>query len=160
MPTSDAFQCAVEDMDVFDEIMPLAMAHADEITYDVTRGEPLDVNEEAYRALANMGILKIFTVRRSRRLVGYLVYVVSHSLDRRYLKQAFEGGFFILPKFRGTSAALRLMRFAEKELSDQGCDMVLYHSPAANPRFGALLSRLGYSKVDEVFARRLPCQVH
>jgi hypothetical protein len=51
------------------------------------------------------------------------------------------------------------MALAEAALLEHGCNMVLYHSPAANPGFGTLLAKRGYSKVDEVYARRFPCQL-
>jgi GNAT superfamily N-acetyltransferase len=148
---------AIEDIGVLPELLPLAYAHANEITYDITRSDPLDINEETYRALHDAGVLKIFTARSEDRLVGYAVYVLAYSLDRKYILQAQECGLFVLPEFRRGRVALGLLKYADDALAETGCDMVFYHSPAANPKFGELLSRLGYSRVDEVYARRMTC---
>jgi len=146
---------ARESADIFDEIFPLVQMHAKEIAYGVTADEPLDIALDTYRALEQAGALCVFTVRSEGRLVGYAIFHLGQSLDRKYIKQAHEGGLFLLPECRGGRTAMRLLEFADAELANLGCNTVLYSSPAANPKFGAMLSRLGYEKVDEVYARRL-----
>lgn len=151
---------SAESVSVMSELMPLVQAHASEISYGITRDDPLDVDIDTYSALYDLGRFRLFTARCDGKLIGYLGFVLSRSLDRRYMVQALECGFFLSPEYRRGRTALRLMAMAEHELKTLGCDVVFYHSPVANPRFGALLSHCGYQKVDEIYARRLPCQVH
>ena len=141
-----------ESSDILEKIKPLANLHSGEIGYRLTP-EPLDINEDAYRALDKAGILRVFTIRDTQ-LVGYGVFILGFSLDRKSIKQAHEGGFFILPVYRLGRTALKFLDYCDNRLKEDGVNMVIYQSPVG-ANFGKILSRRGYTKVDEVYARRI-----
>jgi GNAT superfamily N-acetyltransferase len=141
--------------EVLDEILPLVYRHNEEISYDITSGDPLDIDVDLYSRLHEHGLLKVFTAREDGQLIGYALFHLAFSMQRKYLKQAHEGGFYVRPEFRRGHVAIKFIAYIARELAKEDCHMVLYSSPAANPKFGELLHLLGYSKVDEVYARRL-----
>lgn len=138
-----------------DEMLPLVYRHNDEIPYGVTAADPLDIDVDLYKRLCELGLVRLFTVRDAGHLVGYAMFHLGTSLHRKYLKQAHEGGLYVHPEFRRGTTAIKFLAYISAELKKEEFDMVLYNSPAANPKFGELLHLLGYSKVDEVYARRL-----
>lgn len=141
--------------EVLEDMLPLVQQHNAEIAYDVTMSDPLDIDVDLYQQLQDFGALRVFTAREGGHLIGYAVFHVGNSPQRKYLKQAHEGGLYVHPDFRRGRTALKLIAYADAELAKENVDMVMYSSPAANPKFGELLHLLGYSKVDEVYARRL-----
>lgn len=145
----------LESSEIIDEILPLADIHSREIGYRLTP-EPLDINVDMYRAADKAGILRVFTIRDDGKLIGYGIFLLGYSLDRRTLKQAHEGGFFLLPEYRLGRIALKFLEYCDNRLSEDGVNMVIYQSPVG-AAFGEILSRRGYTKVDEVYARRIEC---
>lgn len=137
---------------VIEEIIPLAYSHAAELQYSVTP-EPLDINDDAYRVLDKAGVLRVFTARDAN-LVGYGVFILGFSMDRRWLKQAHEGGFFLLPEYRLGRTALKFLEYCDNQLKEDGVNMVVYQCPTGSA-FGKILTRRGCTHVDEVYARRM-----
>lgn len=139
---------------VLDEIVPLMIAHDQEIVDDITRAWPLEVDVDRYRLVEAAGMLRVFTARDEGELVGYATFMVVASIHRKSLVVAHEDALYLKPDQRKAGVARRLMDFAEDSLSAE-CVMVMYHSPCGNPRFGTLLARSGYTKYSEHYARRL-----
>jgi len=146
---------ARESCSIMREIIPLATAHAKEMDYCVFDHAPLDLNETAYWAIENAGSLRVFTVRQDNQLVGYAVFIIAMALEHKTVKQAHEAGFYLAPEVRLGRTAVRFLSYCDSEMAEEQVAMVLYHSPVAHPKFGAILARRGYVKVDEVYARRL-----
>ena len=143
----------LEDISIFDEVVPLALEHIRSIAYALVPEEP-EINPVIYKMMAYSGAMRIFTVRDEKKLAGYAIFFIGHSPNWKGLKQANEQGLFILPEYRRPRTAINFLRFCDNHLKSEGVSMVSYQSPADAP-FGGLLSRLGYSKVDEIYARRL-----
>ena len=146
---------ARESCSIMQEIIPLASAHAKEMDYPVFDQAPLDLDEDAYRAIEAAGLLRVFTARQDNILVGYAIFIVAMALEHRTVKQGLEAGFYLAPEVRLGRTAVRFLSYCDSEMAEEKVAMVLYHSPVAHPKFGAILARRGYVKVDEIYARRL-----
>lgn len=141
-----------------DEIAKLMIDHDRVLQNDITQKWPLDVDWDLYQKMENADKLRIFTVRDVTSLVGYAVFILGRSQQRKSLRAAHEEVLYIAPDFRGGGAAIDLMEFAECELKKEA-DIVIYHAPAANPAFGIVLRRRGFKRYAEYFARELSWDV-
>lgn len=144
---------AMEDVEgVIGEIAPLMQDHDRVISNDLTKGWPLDINEEVYRTLERMGLCKIFTARCDGKLVGYCTMFLNNSVQRKTLRLALEDAFYIAPEFRRGGVASKMVDFIETNLKEV-VDMVHFHAPESNPIFGKFLKGKGYKKYAEIMSK-------
>ena len=69
----------VEDPATFiEELQHIIPAHYDELC--VTKDFPLAPDYEAYRRLANCGMLRCITVKADAELIGYAIFIVQPHL--------------------------------------------------------------------------------
>ena len=113
-----------------------------------------DPDWEAYEALEQVGILKVFTVRSEDKLVGYYSCVVSSSLHSRGLLQATIDAIYLHPDYRKGLTGYKLIKFAEKCLKEDGVKIILLGTTEVNP-IDPLLLKLGYSKTEVKFEKVL-----
>lgn len=113
-----------------------------------------DPDWEAYEALEQAGILKVFTVRSEGKLVGYYSCVVSPSLHSRGLLQATVDAIYLHPMHRKGLTGYKLIKFAEKCLKEDGVKIILLGTTEVNP-IDPLLLKLGYSKTEVKFEKVL-----
>lgn len=140
--------------DVFEEIKPLLAKHYAEIAHypDI----PLKPDFQRYLQAEWSGKLRIYTARSARELIGYAIYVVQPALHYRESLQAAQDILFLDPAYRRGRIGMRLIEFADRELRQEGVQVVFQHMKAREGlSFGPLLERLGYELVDHVYARRL-----
>lgn len=109
---------------------------------------------DAYEALEQAGILKVFTVRSDEELVGYYSCVVSSSLHCRGLLQATVDAIYLHPNHRKGLIGYRLIKFAEKCLKEDNVKIILLGTTEVNP-IDPLLLKLGYSKTEAKFEKVL-----
>tara|TARA_R110000868_G_C10476704_1_gene728861 strand:- start:121 stop:561 length:441 start_codon:yes stop_codon:yes gene_type:complete len=132
------------------EVLPMMEAHWKEIGYV---DEPLDLDIDMLNAVERMGGLRVFTLEDDR-LVGYCAFMVSRTLLQRTVKEASEIGLYVDPLYRKGTTAIRLLNYAERELSAEGVTKFVYHVPPSNQGFAAMLEHRGFSKTDTVYERR------
>ena len=135
--------------DVRHEIAPLLELHWFEIAHysDIT----LDPDWTFYESSP---AVRVFTARDDGRLVGYAVFFVSTNKHYRQSLQAVQDILFLLPEYRSRTVGPRLIIYADEELQAEGVQVVYQHVKAAHD-FGPLLTRIGYERVDTIYARRL-----
>lgn len=106
-------------------------------------GGVAELNVPLYRRLAAVGALQVMTARAQGRLVGYLVTVISPSLEDARIKSAWQNVFFTKPEFRGVGT--RLQKASVDRLRERGVTEVVFRAGVrgAGPRLGALYQRLG-----------------
>jgi GNAT superfamily N-acetyltransferase len=138
--------------DLWVELWPLMVAHWDEIA--TWQDIPLDPDTDAYEALDEAGMLRLYTVRDEHRLVGYAAYTVRTHLHYRQSKQAVQDVIFLLAEYRCGRTGMRLIEHADAQLAAEGVQVVFQHVKTAH-NFGPLLERLGYEHVENVYAKRL-----
>ncbi len=136
------------------DIVPLMRAHDAAVANADFADWPLDVDMEVYRNLERLGRLRVFTAREGGELVGYCTFFLVRSHQRKSLVTGFEDAFYLRPEYRKAGTARRLMLYAEEALRAEAA-VVMYHAPMSEPRFATILSRTGYTKYSETYARRL-----
>ncbi len=136
------------------DIVPLMEAHDAAVKHQDFNDWPLDIDIDLYRGLEAKGKLRVFTARDAGVLVGYCTYFIVRSHQRKSLTSLFEDAFYVKPEYRGGGTARRIMKFAEAAAKAE-CQAVFYHSPEAQPTFGQILERTGYTKYSTTYGRRL-----
>ena len=107
-----------------------------------------------YEELERLGVLQVFTARHEGRLVGYFVMLVVphlHYMDHLF---AHNDIIYIDPEHRKGFAAMKLIKFAEEELKKMGVSVMMVNIKRHKP-FDALLARMGYNHVENIYAKRL-----
>ena len=142
----------------YDEAEPLLALHYREIAH--YQDIPLDVNEEAYRTLETLDMLRVFTVRLAADaetfpLIGYAVFVVNRNPHYKGSLQAVQDIIYVDPEFRKGRVGLNLLRFCEDELRAEGVQVILHHVKEKHPTLGFVLAKMGYEHIDSIYARRL-----
>ena len=115
---------------------------------------PLDVDWAAYRAIEAAGKLRIYSARRDGRLIGYTAYFVGHPPRYRNSLQAAHDVLFIERPERRAKIGHGLIRYSEQLLAQEGVQVIYQSSNVAHP-WDALLTRLGYEPVDNLWGKRL-----
>lgn len=147
-------ECARERLqDLWDEIYPLLERHYAEISANPDIA--LAPDEHRYRVLEDANRLRTYTVRDDGALVGYAVFLVSTGLHYMHSLQAKQDVLFVDPSRRGRGAGIKLIRFADQALADEGVQVVYHHAKLAHPALGRLLEHAGYAPVETVYSRRL-----
>ncbi len=137
---------------LLDELFPLLEAHYKEIAHykDIPLSPDLALYEIAYKT----GMLRIYTARRGKSIVGYSVFFVRPHGHYKTSLQAVQDILFLSPSERGKMLGARLIRFSDERLKEIGVQAV-YHHVKESHNFGPLLERLGYQQVERIYTRRL-----
>lgn len=110
-------------------------------------GEPPDQWEKkniaVMQALDGIGAMQITTARCNGRMFGYLMTLISPSLEEVGLMSAANTTFFASPLFPGLG--LKLQRAAIETLRARGVGELVFHAGVRGdgPRMGSLYRRLG-----------------
>src|SRR5215472_7476466 len=93
---------------------------------------PLDPDWESYLTAERLGALIVLTARVDQKLVGYLVYSIRRNRHVD-VKEAYCDVFYVLPDYRKSGIALRLLRFGEDKMKKRGARM-LYACSKIEPK--------------------------
>lgn len=135
---------------LIEELRPLLVEHFAESEH--FKDIELEPNFDAYAQLDNAGMLRVFTVRVDKELVGYSILFVMPSYHYKNSIQAHHDVLFVKKDHRGIGRSF--IQFCDSELRDEGVQVV-YQSVKLSANHGPLLQRIGYEPVDLVFYRRL-----
>lgn len=115
---------------------------------------PLSVDWAAYEAAEASGALRLFTARVDRQLVGYACYLVRAAPHYLSSVQAVQDVLFLAPEYRKGGLGAELVLYSERELAGEGVQAIYQYSKVAHP-MDALLTRLGYERIETTWAKRL-----
>ena len=135
------------------EAGPLLHAHWEEIALNKDFIK-LNPDWDRYEELERSKVLHVFTARHEGKLVGYFVMLVVphlHYMDHLF---AHNDIIYISPEHRKGFAAMRLIRFAEEHLRAMGVSVMMVNVKRHKP-FDALLDRMGYNYIENIYAKRL-----
>jgi GNAT superfamily N-acetyltransferase len=135
---------------VWDEWLPLAAEHWQEVSWQPGTREDLD--KDLYQASEEAGSFIMFTARNDDVLVGYASFYVGRSAHRKGRIDAIQDAIYLMPAFRGHAA--QLIAAADRLLADRGVSSVA-HSVRNARNFGPVLERMGYRPIETVYAREL-----
>ena len=143
------------DCDLFafiEELKELFPLHYEELC--VTKDFPLVPDYDAYKRLADAGMLRCITVRADEELIGYIIFIVQPHLHYMTCKTAFEDIYYIHPDFRKGRVGIRLFKYAEEVLRSIGVNRVIMHTKIHMDN-SKLFEYLGYKWTDKLFTKIL-----
>lgn len=136
--------------DVIVELAQLTLLHyAESAPYDDI---PLKVDWERYKRLEQFDILRLYTMRKSGKLIGYCAFTVGESIEYSDSLQASLSNIFLHPDHRG--GGHKFITYCDEQLKSLGVQVVYHHVKAKND-YGVLLKRLGYDIMNIEYAKRL-----
>lgn len=108
-------------------------------------------NLPVLQAIDDLGFMQITTARSNGRMFGYLMTVISPSLDAPDVMDALHLPFFASPEFPGLG--MKLQRAAIDGLRARGVDSLFMRAGTrgSGPRLGTLYRRLGAESAGEIF---------
>lgn len=125
-------------------ILHLVSAHAKEMYGE--EGNP-DLNH--FFTIANAGLARVYIARDENQIVGYAMFLLHRDLFKAHVRQAECVAVYVMPEYRGTFIAKRLLQFAEKMLVEKDGATRLISTTSKDHRLQAFYERLGY-KVSNV----------
>ena len=138
--------------DLWEEAWPLLVEHWGEVAkYSDIK---LDPDFTAYHEAELNGALRVYTARAEGVLVGYAAFMVRGNAHYKSSIQAVQDVVFLRKACRRGLVGYKLLKFADDQLATEGVQVVYQHVKIKN-NFSAVLGRIGYEKVEEVWAKRL-----
>lgn len=103
------------------------------------------------RALDDAKCLQVMTARCNGRMVGYLMSVISPSLESEKITTAVQTTFFASPDFPGTG--IKLQRSSIAALRDRGATEIVWRAGTrgSGPRMAPLYKRLGAVNTGQLY---------
>ena len=140
--------------DLWDEVLPLMVAHHRERAETTPDLPPLEIDQVQYEVLDAMGRLRVYTARADGALAGYASFVLAQPLHHKGTATAVHDALFLLPAHRLGLTGLQLVSHADRELAAEGIARVLQVAPVGSG-LGPALSRLGYHPLEITYTKRL-----
>ena len=139
--------------DVEDDLKELGRLHMEEVHHQHEL-LPVEFDEELYRKAESFDLLRIFTARSEDALVGYLVVVITPDMHSKGKFLASDDGFFVKKEYRKNGNGVKLLRFAEKCLKEDGFETLHISTTEMNP-IDDLLTKMGYKQIERKYERVL-----
>tara|TARA_R110000796_G_scaffold208920_1_gene325268 strand:+ start:186 stop:641 length:456 start_codon:yes stop_codon:yes gene_type:complete len=133
------------------DIEPLLELHWKEIALNQDKIK-LNPDWDAYHNLELTGNLKIFTARSGEELVGYFVVMLNNNIHYKDHVFASNDVIYLHKDYRKGFAGIRLIKFAEKCLKEDGVSVLLINTKSHKP-FDKVLERLKFKPIERVFSK-------
>lgn len=135
------------------EAVPLLKDHM--VLMDLSPDDWVKRNTALYQQLQDLGALQCVVARINGRMFGYLVSIISPSLDRADRTEALHTIFFADKGVFGLG--MQMQRFAADALKERGVDDLFMRTgnrTGSSPKLGQMYARMGAERLGEVY--RLP----
>lgn len=136
-------------LDEFEQLFPL---HYEELC--VTKEFELEPDYDAYRRVAQAGMLRCVTVRYDDELIGYVIFFISPHLHYKSCVTATEDIYFVRKDFRKGRVGIKLFQYAEQVLRHCGVQRIVMNTKVHLDN-SKLFEYLGYKMTDKVFTKIL-----
>lgn len=134
-----------------DDAKELIKLHWQEIAINKDKIK-LNPDWEAYNELEKNARLRVFTVRDSGKLVGYFVTILGVNLHYKDHIFAVNDVLYLHENWRKGTTGLKLIRFAEKCLKEDGISVLNINTKVHRP-FDNLMEHLGFNLVERVYSK-------
>ena len=114
----------------------------------------LNPDWDAYYSLEDQGKLKIFTARDGNTLVGYFVVILGNNIHYKDHLFANNDIIYLHKDFRKGFAGVRLIKFAEACLKEDGVSVLTINTKIHQP-FDKVLERLKFKPIERVYSKYL-----
>lgn len=136
-----------------DEAEVLIHKHWEEIALNKDKIK-LNPDWEMYSLLESKGALKIFTARNDKTLIGYFVVFVSKHIHYKDHIFASNDLLFLNEEFRKGLTGVKLIKFAEKCLKEDGVSVLTINTKVHKP-FDIIMNKLGFTLVERLYSKYL-----
>jgi len=142
----------VDGFAVLNEMDELFPAHYEELC--VTKEFDYEPDYDAYKRMAEAGMLRCITCRADGELIGYIVFFITPHLHYKSCITAMEDIYFVRKDYRKGRVGIKLFQYAEKVLKERGVQRIVMHTKVHldNSR---LFEYLGYKMTDKVFTKMI-----
>ena len=142
----------VDGFAVLNEMDELFPAHYEELC--VTKEFDYEPDYDAYKRLAQAGMLRCITCRADGELIGYIVFFITPHLHYKSCITAMEDIYFVRKDYRKGRVGIKLFQYAEQVLKERGVQRIVMHTKVHldNSR---LFEYLGYKMTDKVFTKMI-----
>ena len=149
-----SYEVAREDyFDAIEEGRHLLPEHKEELA--IHKDIPLDPDYAAYEAVARAGLMALYTVRVEGKMVGYAVYFVRKHMHYQSASYAICDIILIKKGHRNLGLGTALFDFVEKDLAEQGVDVIHNGTKAGHPELAMLLESRKWVKSEIHYEKRL-----
>ena len=114
----------------------------------------LNPDWDAYHNLEDQGKLKIFTARDGDKLVGYFVVLLGNNIHYKVHLFASNDVIYLHKDYRKGFAGIRLIKFAETYLKEDGVSMIIINTKVHQP-FDKILNRIGFNLTERAYSKYL-----
>jgi GNAT superfamily N-acetyltransferase len=135
------------------EVSELAERDWLEVQHNTTAVK-LDPDWDSYKSLEKQGSLYVFTCRDDNKLVGYFTALIVPNLHSKGHFRVMNDAIFLDKPYRKGFAGVRLIKFAEDCIKQDGHSTLLINTTEINP-IDKLMDRLGYTKIVTSFEKEL-----
>jgi len=112
-------------------------------------------DEVKYKALEDLNMLHLVTVRDGEKLVGYyLVFITPNGHYDGAGPMAFTDMYYVLKEYRRGNTGMKLFAFAEETWRAKGC-VKAYTSHKLHRDRSAMLKALGWKATDLIYSKVL-----
>lgn len=113
----------------------------------------LNPDVEIYLRLAEIGLIKLFTVREaSSRLVGYAAFFIKKNPHHSDHVIANQDLIYISKESRGYGS--QFIKFCDEQLKEYGVTSVI-HFVKVDHDWSPILKRIGYQHIEHAYQKRL-----
>ena len=147
------YQVEILNYDLIAEVTPILIEHYHEIAH--YKDIKLDVDWDRYLMIQDKGLLRIITARDDEQLIGYVSWYLAWNPHYSQSLQASQDVLYLHPDHRKGRTGIRLIKFCEDVLRNEGVQVIYQHAKIDHPVLGKLLTLMGYKPVDTIYARRL-----
>ena len=135
------------------ELPDLIKLHWEEIALnkDVIKLNP---DWEAYDALYYAGMIGVYTVRKDKKLVGYLVVLARNHPHYKDHIFASNDILFIDKEYRKGLVGYFLVKYVTEDLEKRGVSVLLFNTTVDKP-YDPILKRLGFKHSEKLYTKYL-----
>lgn len=137
--------------DVVEELTPLLVKHYEEVALYQDRID-LDPDYEAYSALQESGILKVYTMRKDEELFGYNIFFVRTHPHYASTVWAANDVVYIDPAYRHTEHTPGFFQWCEDQLRVDGAQVITYHMKVMKS-FATLMNHLDMDHAEHIYTK-------
>ncbi len=117
-----------------------------------TNGYDYDLNWDQYKNISK--VLRVYTVRENKRLVGYASYILNNSIHYKTKLFAANDSIYILPDYRKSGTGRDFLAFCEGRLAEEGVKSASM-TVKNKVNFSKMLIETGYELEETNYLKRL-----
>jgi GNAT superfamily N-acetyltransferase len=137
---------------VIPELEAIFPEHYEELC--ITKDYPCEPDWDAYRRMSEAGLVRCITCRADKKLIGYIVFIITPHLHYKSCSTAIEDVYFVSKEYRKGRIGIRLFQYAEKVLKERGVNRIVMHTKVHLDNT-KLFEYLDYKLTDKVFTKML-----